>query len=242
MPDAGIATRSRVANAAQAEDLRAVERIRQGDLAALEGIMRRYNQRLFRIARGILGRDDLAEDAVQEAYISAYYGLDGYVPGGSFAGWLARIAVNEALMMRRKQIRHDARQLDREIDAIAAPADGAGRETDPVGAATDRDLARRLEQAIDRLPDDFRAVFVMRAVEEMSISETAAALAIKPATVKTRFHRARRLMRQSLDHELDAASARAFEFAGRRCDRIVAATLRRLAAAHAASARGRLDG
>lgn len=208
-----------------------LERLRSGDVQALETVMRRYNQRLFRVARSILRDADLAEDAVQEAYIAAYYKLDRYSPTGSFAAWLTRIAVNEALMIERNRSRHDARRHPAEVDEI----DTTGRDdfpgSDPAGVVAGGELIRMIEEAVDRLPADFRAVFVLRGVERLSVLETAEILDINPATVKTRYYRARILLQRTLNRAMDHAELHAFEFAGERCDRIVANVVRRVTAA-----------
>jgi RNA polymerase sigma-70 factor (ECF subfamily) len=208
-----------------------LERLRSGDVQALEAVMRRYNQRLFRVARSILRDGDLAEDAVQEAYIAAFYKLDRYSPTGSFAAWLTRIAVNEALMIKRNRSRHDARRDPAEVDEI----DTTGRDDfpsgDPAAAVAGGELIRMIEKAVDRLPEDFRTVFVLRGVERLSVLETAEVLDINPATVKTRYYRARILLQRTLSRAMDHAELHAFEFAGERCDRIVANVVRRVTAA-----------
>jgi RNA polymerase sigma-70 factor (ECF subfamily) len=205
-----------------------VEGIRRGELAALERLMRRYNQRLYRVARSVLADDALAEDAVQEAWISAWRGFDRYVSDGRLAAWLTRIALNEALMIRRSRQRHESRRGPGDVDDIAAPPSPGSQDGDPSAATANAELRHTIEAAVDRLPEDFRTVFMLRAVEQLSVEETASALGLKPATVKTRFHRARRLMQGSLDRELGRAEIEAFGFAGARCDRIVAAVMRRL--------------
>jgi RNA polymerase sigma-70 factor (ECF subfamily) len=200
-----------------------IKRIREGDTRAYEIIMRRYNQRLFRAARSILKDNDAAQDAVQEAYISASLKLDSYAPTGSFGAWLTRITVNEALMIKRKPDNRvaDGNNPDAQDGVAAAHAD-------PVEAVANRELASLIEIAIDRLPDEFRRVFMLRAVQQLSVKETADSLSIPLATVKTRFHRARNLMQEQLNHHIESAGLQVFEFAGERCDRIVEVVLERL--------------
>ena len=211
-------------------DYQLVERVRAGDAVAFELIMRRHNRRLFRLARSILRSGAEAEDVVQETYVRAYAGLDQFVGPHNLAAWLARIAANEAL----GRVRGWGRVVS--LDEYAAKEDGAARpietmtsrQPDPERLTGNGELRRLLEGAIDALPDDFRTVFVLRAVEGMSIAETAEALSIRPETVKTRFHRARHRLQETLGARLDALLPATFEFGGERCDRIVAAVLARL--------------
>jgi len=211
-------------------DLELVARVRAGDRQAMEPLMRRHNRSLYRTARAILRDDTEAEDAVQDAYVQAFRNLEAFRGESAFSTWIVRIAANEALMRRRRNVRrsevipinHENGELL--MDEIAQD-DSAGPEQQASGAQ----LRRLLEKRIDALPDLYRAVFVMRAVEEMSVEETAAALDLPPATVRTRFFRARALMRNSIEHEVDKALLDTFSFDGERCDRIVAGVLAELA-------------
>jgi len=207
----------------QQSELTAIENVRRGRIDDYEVIMRRYNQRLFRTARSILKDNDAAQDAVQEAYISAFYKLDSFAATGSFGAWLTRITVNEALMMKRKPDNRVADQLDN-IDSTILKA----TSTNPEEHLANDELHGLIESAIDTLPDNFRSVFVLRAVQQLSIRETADSLDIPEATVKTRFHRARNLLQEQLDQVIQEAGMHAFEFAGARCDRIVSNVLNRL--------------
>jgi len=203
-----------------------VARARIGDAPAHELIMRRYNRRLYRVTRGILRDSDAAQDAIQEAYIRAFTNLESYRAPGNFAAWLTRIAVNEALMRKRKDQRY--------LPLATADEENGELVPHPVQHDTPEDLAaggelrRLIEIAVDRLPDSFRTVFMLRAIEQLSVEETAASLDIPAATVKTRFHRARGLMQQALNDDIEAAGLKAFDFDGPRCDRIVEAVLERL--------------
>lgn len=200
--------------AAPATDEMLVERVRAGDLGALEALMRRHNRLLYRTARAILRDDAEAEDAVQEAYLRAYRALHAFRGESKFSTWLVRIAANEALMRRRRNARA----------AAVVPIDAAA-ELQAEGKAGDDMLRRLLEKRIDALPDDYRAVFVLRALEELSVEETAVALGIPQATVRTRHFRARSLLRESLAREIDLTMEDAFGFDGERCDRTVAKVL-----------------
>lgn len=205
--------------AGRESDQALVERVLAGDLRALEALMRRYNRTLYRTARAILRDDAEAEDAVQEAYLRAYRALATFRGESKFSTWLVRIAANEALMRRRRNAGAAS------VVPLEAAADLQAREE-----RGDHMLRRLLEKRIDALPDDYRAVFVLRALEELSVEETAAALGIPEATVRTRLFRARGLLRESLAQEVDRGLEDAFGFAGERCDRTVAKVLARIRA------------
>ena len=208
-----------------------IRRIASGDRETFTSLMRRHNQKLYRTARSILRDDAEAEDAVQEAYLTAYRSLHGFRGDSALSTWLVRIVVNESLGRLRKRKR-DAKVIrlghgDDERDVLETTMDDALFEQ-PEGAALRAETRRLLEAKIDLLPEAFRTVFMLRAVEEMSVEETAAALGIPEPTVRSRFFRARGLLRESLAREIDIAVQDAFSFAGERCDRIVAGVLARL--------------
>ena len=211
-------------------DTALAEGVAAGDPVAFEALMRRHNRILYRVARSILRDDAEAEDALQLAYLHAYQGIAGFRGQSKLSTWLTRIVVNEALMR--------VRQRGREATVIAldnGPVDGPDRLEQP-DLAEDRPdaLAIRaqtralIERGIDALPEAFRMVFILRALEELSVEETAASLGIPETTVRTRFFRARSLLRESLARELDVATAEAFSFDGERCDRVVRGVLDRM--------------
>jgi RNA polymerase sigma-70 factor (ECF subfamily) len=214
------------------DDMALVERARRQDGTALRLIMERHNRGLYRIARSVLGDDAEAEDVVQEAYLRAFTHLDSFRGEARLATWLTRIALNEALgRLRARRPCVELKKIDMiddqgEARVIVLPT--ARQEGDPEAAAARAEIRRLIERAIDRLPDPFRIVFVLRDVEEMSIEATARQLGLRPETVKTRLHRARRLLRQSLDKTLSTALSDAFPFAGARCARITQVVLERL--------------
>ena len=224
-----------VAVAARLEDLdddALLELARVQDGNAFRLIMQRYNRRLYRVARSVLGDDGEAEDVVQEAYIRAFTHLAEFRGEARLSTWLTRIALNEALG-RLRQRRPVVNLQD--IDAISDQGEArviffptARQDSDPEAAAARADVRRLLEQAVDQLPDLFRTVFVLRDIEEMSIEETAGHLGIRPETVKTRLHRARKLLREALDEKLASALRDTFPFAGARCARIADAVLARV--------------
>lgn len=213
------------------DDVSLAQRVAAGDEGAMRQLMRRHNQTMFRAARAILRDDAEAEDAVQDAYLRAFRAMGSFRADAKLSTWLTRIAVNESLQRLRKLKRSaEVVTMDGETVEAAAdrPADEAGGVRGPEVDALRGEARRIIESGIDRLPDAFRAVFVLRAVEEMSVEETAAALEIPEATVRTRFFRARSLLREALASELDVAMEGAFSFAGARCDRITERVLARL--------------
>ena len=205
--------------------------------------MRRHNRRLFRLARSLVGRDHEAEDVLQEAYLRAYARLDDLKSGDALAAWLARIVTNEALGRLRttprvvslEEFRTKA-ESDHEHDTDRGPASD---QPDPERLAASGELRRLLEGAVDALPEEFRTVFVLREVEGLSTAETATYLAIRPETVKTRLHRARRQLQEHLAGGLLAHAPSLFEFEGQRCDRIVSRVMDRLQALPPTAAAGR---
>ena len=198
-----------------------------GNARAFEAIMRRHNRLLFRTARSILKSDADAEDSVQDAYLSAWRALGSFREDAKLSTWLVRIVLNEAL----KRVRRRASNVVM-FDTGAAIGGGqleANMEADhdqaPELAASRAEMRRLMESRIDELPELFRTVFMLRAVEEMTVEEVAAALEIPEATVRTRFFRARTQLRESLSRDMDFALEDAFSFDGARCDRIVAGVL-----------------
>jgi RNA polymerase sigma-70 factor (ECF subfamily) len=214
-------------------DAEIARRIAAGDHSAFELMMRRHNRPLYRTARSILKDDAEAEDVLQEAYLLAYRGIGKFRGESSLATWLTRIVVNEAIARSRKSNRRaEIIRLDGDNassnDTLDATMDESTSEQ-PEPAALRAEMRHLLEKKIDSLPDAFRTVFVLRALEEMTVDETAACLGIPEATVRTRFFRARSLLREALSREIDFAFEDAFAFDGARCDRIVAGVLARLA-------------
>jgi len=209
-------------------DVELARRVARGDTRAFEQVMRRYNRALFRTARAILRDDGLAEDAVQEAYIRAYGAIGSFRGESKLSTWLIRIVANEALARRRKDVRRAEVMPISGGDAV--DLETPMQEDGPQQMAERGEMRKLLEAKIDQLPDTYRAVFVLRALEELSVEETAAALEIPEPTVRSRFFRARGLLREAISREIDVAFDAAFGFAGERCDRIVAGVLARIAA------------
>jgi RNA polymerase sigma-70 factor (ECF subfamily) len=208
------------------------QRIASGDKDAFELLMRRHNQILYRTARSILKDDAEAEDAVQEAWLLAYRAIGNFRGDAKLSTWLVRIVVNEAISRRRKRSRGaEVIQLNGETQEDREAVEENVNQTlpeQPEHAARRAQTRRLLEAKIDELPDGFRSVFVLRALEELSVEEAAVALGLPEATVRSRFFRARGLLREALSKEIDLAYGDAFAFAGARCDRIVAGVMAKL--------------
>lgn len=228
---AKIANRAQTVVSDAASDAELVARAAAGDSRAFETIMRRHNRLLFRTARSVLQNDEDAEDAVQQAYLQVFRALATFRAEAQLSTWLVRITLNEAFGRLR---RHTA-----EVVPLDSALEGAEAATEtwmdknphgqPESAALRGELRRVIEARIDKLPEAFRTVFVLRALEERTVEETAAVLGIPEGTVRTRFFRARSLMREGLWRDLDMAYDNAFSFAGERCDRIVTQVLAKLA-------------
>jgi RNA polymerase sigma-70 factor (ECF subfamily) len=217
-----------------ADDAELARLIGEGNQDAFVLLMRRHNRMLFRAARSILRDDAEAEDALQEGYLQAYRSIGKYRGEAKLSTWLTRIVVNEAIARGRKHRRHAGvtpLYPDDETDPHEAPDGAAWHGIDSPERGAMRAEARiLLEQSLDALPEVFRTVFILRAVEEMSGEEVAACLGIPEATVRSRFFRARGMLRAALASQFDLAFEDAFSFDGARCDRVVAAVLARLGA------------
>lgn len=201
-------------------DLEVVERVKAGETALYEIIMRRYNQRLYRVARAILRDDGEAEDVMQDAYVRAYQHLDQYAGAAPFSTWLTRIAVNESLT--RLKSRNRSRQLEDDDWNGDGPMHVADNSPDPEQSASVAELGHLLEQAVLDLPEQYRTVVMLRDIEELNTAETAAALDLTEENVKIRLHRGRAMARQWLFDRVGSQTKDAFPFMGVRCDRVVA--------------------
>jgi RNA polymerase sigma-70 factor, ECF subfamily len=208
-------------------DEEVVQRVRAGEVDLFEIIMRRYNQRLYRASRAILGDDSEAEDVMQDAYVRAYTHLDQFEERSKFSTWLIRIAVHEALARARRRSR--LVEIDPILDSDEESMKILGASSqDPEQLVMASELRAALETAIDALPETYRSVFVLREVEELSTKETAECLDLSEETVKVRLHRARALVYQRLLDRPGAAAKEAFQFHLSRCDRVVAGVFERI--------------
>ncbi|MBV2144103.1 RNA polymerase sigma factor [Falsochrobactrum sp. TDYN1] len=200
------------------------------DAQALRKIMQTNNRRLYRLARGIVGNEAEAEDVVQETYLLAFRSLERFRGQSSLTTWLSRIAINEALGRLRKNKRTQ-KFLKSASDALSTnviqfPVNM--NSDNPEHRLAQREILQLIERATDNLPETFRLVFIARVIEGLSVDETAELLALRPETVKTRLHRARYLIRKQLDEKIGPVLLDAFPFAGKRCERIIAAVFERL--------------
>ena len=201
-------------------DEEVIARVLSGETGMFEIVMRRHNQRLYRVARAILRNDGEAEDVMQDAYVRAYEHLGQFAGRAKFSTWLTRIAVHEALARQRRGNRYQELELmaEREGDRMDRFASSA---PDPEQHASNTEMRRLLEEAVEQLPDSYRIVFMLRDVEEMSTADAAEALEISEENVKIRLHRARVLLRKGLYARAGIERKEAFNFNAVRCDRVV---------------------
>ncbi len=207
-------------------DQEVIERVKAGDTALYEIIMRRYNQRLYRVTRAILRDDGETEDVIQDAYVRAYQHLDQFAGDALFSTWLTRIAVHEAL--RRLRFRNRSQQLEDTEHDEEGLMSVVETSLDPEQRASLAELGHFLEEAVLDLPDQYRTVVMLRDIEELSTLETAAALDLTEQNVKVRLHRGRALMRDRLFARVGGSGKHAFPFMGTRCDRIVSSVFAKL--------------
>jgi RNA polymerase sigma-70 factor (ECF subfamily) len=202
-----------------------VERIVSGDSALFEILMRRYNQRVYRAVRAVLGGDDEAEDVMQQAYLNAYTHLGRFERRAQFSTWLTRIAVNEAISRRAKQQRRFGAQEDAMLEL--APS----KDPDPEQLTMTSELRDVMQREVGALPDSYRLVLVLRDVEGLSTAETAASLEVSEDVVKQRLHRARTMLRDNLYQRGGVTLESIYAFGNARCDRVIAAVMAQLPAA-----------
>jgi RNA polymerase sigma-70 factor (ECF subfamily) len=220
--------RNGTASSAEADLIR---RASQRDEAAIRAIIQEHNRRLYRVARSIVRDDSEAEDVLQEAYFRAFSAISEFRGESSLTTWLTRIVLNEALQRARRRVDTPAAGFEvppeRLADIIPFPLSGQ-TIVDPERATSQREICRLLEQAIDKLPEEFRTILIARAIEGLSIEDTAELYSIRPETVKTRLHRARKLLKSSLEDHLGSFFTDVFPFDGKRCERLTNAVVSRL--------------
>jgi RNA polymerase sigma-70 factor, ECF subfamily len=226
MPSTHVSDPALLAERAGRPDEEIVRDVLAGETALFELLMRRYNERLYRAARAITRDDDEAEDVMQQAYVNAFSNLRQFKGAAQFATWLTRITINEALARVRRRGRYEP--FEEDLSSVETPMPW-NTAPDPERQAFTGELRELLEWAIDNLPDGAREVFVLRDVEGLSTTETAAALDVSEDVVKTRLSRARAALRRSLLERAGAAAPDAFHFYRPRCDRVVAAVMARIA-------------
>lgn len=210
--------------AADLTDEQVVERVRAGEQRLFEVLMRRHNPQVYRAARSILHDDGEAEDVMQDAYVRAYEHLAEFEGRSRFSTWVTRIAIHEALARARRSKRYDT--LDAGAEGPSMPAAAAAN---PEQQTSDGEMRRLLQNAVEALPEEFRSVFVLRAVHGMNGAEVADCLGLEEATVKTRLFRARGRLRDLLEAAGGAAVGAVYDFHLSRCDRVVAGVFKRLA-------------
>lgn len=212
------------------DDATLVRCIRGGDRLAFERMMRRYNRRLYRLARATLGDETEAQDALQDAYLLAYRSIGQFRGDAALSTWLSRLVLNECLGRKRRTARRDGMVRIVSSDTDSSVDEVASGDTDlPEQVASRAQMLGIIERKLDALSEEFRTVFVLRSVEELSVEETAACLGIPEATVRTRHFRAKGLLREAMAREVDLAERDIFEFGGQHCDGIIANVLARLA-------------
>ena len=199
-----------------------------GEPAAFETIVRSYNRLLFRTARGIVA-DDEAQDVVQETYLQAFRNLGAYRGDAALGTWLARIAINIALALHRRRERVDSLDEAGDHDELVQDRMPATDDDAPDMQAGRQELRALLQASIEELPPIYRSVFILRAVEELSVADAAYCLGVSTDVVKTRFLRARALLRERLASRVENGARDTFGFAGARCDAVLAHVLARLA-------------
>ena len=217
--------------ASEMSDEQVVQRVLAGETPLFEILMRRYNQRLYRVARSILHDDSEAEDVMQEAYVRAYEHLDQFAGRAKFSTWLTRIAVHEALARsyRRNRFVDLAAGNAESFEAGDAMSKIASNTPTPEQQVSGNELRDLLEKAITNLPESYRSVLMLREMEEMSTAETAECLQISEENVKVRLHRARALLRRDLYARTSRSLAESFQFQAVRCDRVVRNVFERIA-------------
>lgn len=217
-----IARGSEVEQQPPMDDDQVIERVCAGEIELFEVVMRRYNQRIYRTVRSILRDDDEAVDVMQEAYLNAYAHLRDFSGRARFSTWLTRIAVHEAFARLRRRRRLEPLEDSDSEDLMTSQTPG------PDERASDGELRALLEEAVDGLPETFRTTFMLRAVEHLSVAETAEVLGIPEETVKTRHHRARERLQNALTERVGEALPQLFGFHRPRCDKVVASVLARI--------------
>src|ERR687888_369220 len=198
-------------------DAEIVERVRAGETSLFEILMRRHNQRIYRVARAVVRDENDAEDVMQQAYLNSFMHLNQFQDRSQFSTWLTRIALHEALARRRKWRPDES--PEEVMETLTSP------QPDPERQAYAAELKGLLEAAVDSLPESYRLVFMLREIEGLSTSETAAGLDLGDEAVKTRLHRAKAMVRSAIAERMGASSAEAFAFPATRCNRVVAAVM-----------------
>lgn len=201
-----------------------VKRVVSGERALFEILMRRHNQRIYRIVRGILRDDGEAEDVMQDAYVRAYQHLSRFEGRSTFVTWLSRIAMHEAFAQAQRQRRETSLDSEHRSDDM----NFASMSSSPEKQAANGELGLALEAAILSLSEKYRSVVILRDVEELTTAEAASTLEISEDTIRVRLHRAHAMVRRALYRQSGQCVRDLFAFPATRCDRVVAAVLSRI--------------
>ena len=204
-----------------------VQRVLTGETALFEIVMRRYNQRLYRVARAVLRDDDEAEDVMQDAYVRAYEHLDQFAGKAAFSTWLTRIAFHEALGRKRRRGRTEELDALQEMKGDSMPILKSSNP-DPEQETAQNQMRHLLEDAIQALPEAYRMIVVLREVEELDVAETAGTLGVSEAVVKTRLHRAHAMLRRGFHSRAQGPMNSLYGFHAVRCDRVVKVVFERI--------------
>jgi RNA polymerase sigma-70 factor (ECF subfamily) len=205
--------------AAGRSDQEIITEVLNHDPQAFELLLRRYNARVYRVARSIVRDDDEAEDIAQESWVRAYTNLARFAGAASFSTWISKIAAHEAFLRLRRRAR---------VSALPSPPHAREPAGDPEKRAFGNELRRAIEKALDDLPTQHRSVFVLRCIDRLSVSETAAVLGLSQDVVKARLHRARGMLQRSIGSQVGRLPPDLYRFPAPRCDRLAAAVHRRL--------------
>jgi len=202
-----------------------IRRILNGEKDLYALIVRRYNQRLYRIAMSIIYDDAEAEDVMQTAYMNAYLNLAKFSFNASFSTWLTRIMINECLLRLKRRGRSVSLD-DAALDVIMNDNVQIQELKTPINEVMNTELKTILDAAIRDLPEIYRSVFVMRELENMSVADTQECLGISENNVKVRLNRAKAMLKSSLSMFYDKEEIMHFQL--KRCDRVVASVMEKI--------------
>lgn len=201
-------------------DIEIVARVIGGEKELFEILMRRHNQKIYRLIRSVVKNQTETEDAMQEVYVKAFLNLRQFEGKSKFATWLSKIAFHESLSRIRKNAKLVLVGEEPDLE-VFMKSDEESKSQDPQGKLLQREMAAILEDSIAKLPLKYRVVFMLREIEGSSILETAEALDLTPQAVKSRMFRANALLKKMLRQKLGDSRSEVFHFAGARCDRMV---------------------
>ena len=194
-----------------------IEKIKKGDKQLYEQIVRKYNQRLYRVARAIIRNESDIEDVIQDTYLKAYLALAKFENRSQFSTWITRILINNANERLRKRDRETT--VDNFVE-MQEKFESSSEKESPHFTVSNNELKKVLEEAIDSLPENLRTVYMLREVEGMSVAETSECLGLSEENVKTRLHRAKAFLKDEL-YRRTQGDIDVFRFGFERCDQMV---------------------